>query len=153
MARKYESAIRTGGRRRSGYSEKKRGGGAIAAVAAIVLVFAAGFLIGNSAPLPRLIGSADTTSSASGGQSSSRPAESLASQPAESAAVPSGLNTVDPPSSGSTALKIGAIDSVTAPSYVVIDRLTGEVILEKNSTQRIYPAGTTEIMPSVSKRT
>lgn len=141
MAKKYEPAIRTSGRR-YGYSGRKKSGGTIAAVLAIILVFAAGFLIGNSAPIPQLIGTAGAASSGSG---SSQAEPSASSQPSE-ITLPEGLTTVAPPAESSPSLQVGPIDSVTAPSYIVIDRLSGEVILEKNSSQKIYPSSTTKIM-------
>lgn len=144
MARKYEPAIRTGGRRRSGYSGKKKGGGTFAAVLAIILVFAAGFLIGNSAPLPQLIGTENGTSSAP--SDSSQPEDSASSEQPDEIVLPDGLTTVAPPAEESSSLQVGSIDSITAQNYIVIDRLTGEVILEKNSTGRIYPASTTKVM-------
>lgn len=142
MAKKYETAIRTGGRRRSGYSGKKKSGGTVAAVLAIVLVFAAGFLIGNSAPIPQLIGTDGAASSGSGASQAEPP---VSSQPS-AITLPEGLTTVAPPEESSPSLQVGSIDSVTAPNYIVIDRLSGEVILEKSSGQKIYPSSTTKIM-------
>jgi len=34
-------------------------------------------------------------------------------------------------------------------SYVVIDRLTGDILLEKNSSEKIYPASTTKILTGI----
>ncbi len=147
MAKKYETAIRTGGRRHSGYSGKRKNGGTIAAVLAIVLVFAAGFLIGNTSSIPRLIGGTDKTASGDSSSVQSVSSSNSSSSPeAGSITLPQGLTTVAPPSEEVQALTVGSIENVTAANYIVIDRLSGEVILEKNSTGKIYPASTTKIM-------
>lgn len=144
MARKYETAIRTGGRR-SGYFGKKKSGGGFAAVLAIILVFAAGFLIGNSAPIPKLIDTEGGASSVPAAPASSQP-EAPVSSGSAAFVLPEGLATAEPPTDPAAALQIGSIDAVSAPSYLVIDRLSGEVILERNSGDRIYPAETTMIL-------
>lgn len=41
------------------------------------------------------------------------------------------------------------IPSVRARAYVLMDALTGEVLLEKNSTGKIYPASTTKLLTAV----
>lgn len=117
----------------------------MAAVLAIILVFAAGFLIGNSAPLPQLISSAGSASSDAGASGSSEAESQVSSEPS-ALTLPEGLTTVAPPAESSPALQVGSIENVAAPNYIVIDRLSGEVILEKGSGERIYPASTTKIM-------
>ena len=130
-----------------GYGKKKKkiSGGAVAAVFAMVLVFAAGFLIGNADQL-HIFGTASASASKTPEQpGTSGGTVSKASSDAPSAALPDGLHYADD-ASEPTAAAIGGLDTVTAGSYLVIDRMTGAVLLEKNRDARIYPGATTQIM-------
>lgn len=127
-----------------GYRKKKKvSGGTIAAIFAMILVFAAGFLIGNAGKLSLF--SPAETSSESTPTSAPENGSSAASSDISGTKLPDGLEYAEPVSDASP-VSIGGLDSVTAGSYLVIDRLTGAVLLEKDSNVRIYPGETTQIM-------
>lgn len=133
----YERTIRTG-------RSKKRGGrgvgGMVAGVIALVLIFAAGFLFGHLYPT-----GAGTQISSTGGTSSVQGSSS--SEP-PSGKLPDDAATMQPPAEIEALSPISPIplDQVSASAYIVIDRLSGEVLLQKNADARIYPASTTKIM-------
>lgn len=51
-----------------------------------------------------------------------------------------------PPSYAAPALPAGAVPSVSAPSAVLMEKVTGEVIYEKSSHTRGFPASVTKVM-------
>lgn len=130
-----------------GYRKKKISGGTVAAVIAMLFIFAAGYLIGNINHL-NLFKSSGASSTPSDTGSHNGAGEPVTSTPAKDNGVtlPNGLKYADRTASSSEPVAVGALDSVTASSYLVIDRLTGAVLLEKNADQRIYPGATTQVM-------
>ena len=130
------------------YRGKKRGGGgAVAAVLAMVIVFAAGFLIGGVNQW-NLFAPGNTSSTESTGVSSGSVSNTTSSGATNSAVLPSDLNYTERPQNGQ-GTSIGGIETVTGTSYVVIDRLTGAIVLAKNAEQKLYPGATTQIMTAI----
>ena len=46
-------------------------------------------------------------------------------------------------------IEILPLEKVKCQSYIVIDKTTGKTILEKNSTEKVYPASTTKILTAL----
>lgn len=134
-----------------GNYQKKKGisGGTVAAILAMIIVFAAGFLIGNANNMD-LFGVGTSTSSTpsepdSGNSGAGASSDENTSSESGTVKLPSNLQTVPRPE-GNEAWTIGTMNRVTAESYIVIDRLTGAIIAEKNSGTRVFPGATTQIM-------
>ena len=123
-------------RRRKPYAPRRRssggGNGKIWAVAVISLVLIAGAVV-LGATLER------------GG----------VFEPKKIVDVPSDIQLVDENEGVSSALPLQGgitllpLEKVKCQSYIVIDKVTGQTILEKNSTEKIYPASTAKIMTAL----
>ncbi len=137
------------GRYRTDYvkrSRRRRGTGknifgTIAMLLALVLIFFAGAIVG------RVQANRNAPGTASQPVQNPPPAVSSGTQQPEPPGIPDGVETAKREENHGLAGmdQILPIDQVTC-NYIVIDRATGEIILQKGAQDRVYPASTTKIM-------
>lgn len=131
----YGPTIRTSRRKKNNFA------GSIAMVLACVLVFAAGLIVGK---LPQL-----TQNNNGDVSSQQRPADSSSNTSSTENTIDySQLPLVEPEDKSEVLNAVTPIplEQIDCKAYVVIDRMTGEVLLEKNKDEKTYPGSTTKIL-------
>lgn len=127
-----------------GYGRKKKKAGVV--VLALLLVLA---LVGGGGAVALQKGWIDlpflSDNTSSGSSGTEDPISSDTSSLPPKGVLPEDLTYVPRPQE-TPALTVGDMSVVTAGSYAVIDRLSGAVVMEKNSEERIFPGAATHII-------
>ena len=139
MQRYRNDYVRRSSRRRRGNG--KNIFGTIAMIVALVLIFVAGSIVGRIHANRSINTGPQTAQSGSANVSSGSP------ENPHIGTMPTGVETVSRSDGEQVGGKGGILPIDEVPcNYMVLDRTTGEVILQKGANDRIYPASTTKVM-------